>query len=76
MHCWPKGEFVLAMVVRMDWRLNCYDNYHTWKHNVLLEFFFPGCYCREGKDSFGTTCTVIKCKQRLYVMYRVGLDMD
>lgn len=40
MHCWPKGEFVLAMVVRMDWRLNCYDNYHTWKHNVLLEFFF------------------------------------
>lgn len=40
MHCWPKGEFVLAMVVRMDWRLNCYDNYHTWKHNLLLEIFF------------------------------------
>lgn len=40
MHCWPKGEFVLAMVVWMDWRLNCYDNYHTWKHNLLLEIFF------------------------------------
>lgn len=39
-------------------------------------FFFSGCNCREGKDCFGTTCTVIKCKQRLYVMYRIGLDMD
>lgn len=39
MHCWPKGEFVLAVVVGMGWRLNCYDNNHTWKHNLLLENF-------------------------------------